>query len=268
MLTVFSIALTACAPEQQASDMAQNDEAESAVVLVDGRAITPAMLQNYARSRAQKDAGQLTPDEREALLDELIQIRLLTNEAEATGLVNDEALAAELELQRMQTVARQMISAHLDNNPVSDTELREAYEQNQEQLAGTQYKARHILVEEEAEAVEIIEALAQGADFEELARTSSTGPSGPNGGDLGWFTADRMVPPFASAVQSMEVGTFSQQPVQTRFGWHVILLEEKSDQQTPDLEAVRDDVTAIVTQSKVEAFLESLENNSSISRPN
>ncbi len=127
-----------------------------------------------------------------------------------------------------------------------------------DQFAGAQYKARHILVDAEQEAIDIIAELQQGEDFQELARTRSTGPSGPNGGDLGWFEADRMVPPFADAVRAMEAGSFSDAPVQTRFGWHVILLEEKSDARAPGLDAVRADVTQIVEQQRIEGYLEEL----------
>jgi peptidyl-prolyl cis-trans isomerase C len=250
--------LVGCANE---SDVAGDVAATTgdAIATVDGRPITAEMLQHYARSRAQRGVEQLTPEEHEALLDELIRLRLIATAAETTGVLQEQALVAELEFQRLQTVARRMISAHLDENPVSDAELRQAYDENQEQLAGTQYKARHILVDEESEAIEIIELLKQGADFQELARTRSTGPSGPNGGDLDWFEADRMVPPFADAVRAMEVGTFSQQPVQTRFGWHVILLEDESDQQAPAMEAVKDNLTTIVEQTKVQAYLDDLE---------
>ncbi|MDE0363708.1 MAG: peptidylprolyl isomerase, partial [Rhodospirillaceae bacterium] len=88
--------------------------------------------------------------------------------------------------------------------------------------------------------------------------------SGPNGGDLGWFSADTMVEPFANAVRSMEVGTYTAEPVQTRFGWHVILLEEMEDRAPPGLEAVRADITSVVEQQKVEAFLDSLREQAEI----
>jgi len=229
-----------------------------AIATVDGTPITEAMLDFYSISRAQKPAEDLTPEEHEAIMSELIQMVLLSNAANADGLLQDPEFAAELELQRLQAVARRQIGAHLDQSPVTEAELQQAYDENLEQLAGVQYKARHILVEQESEARDIIAELQQGADFQELARTRSTGPSGPNGGDLGWFSADRMVPPFAAAVKAMEVGTFTSEPVQTRFGWHVILLEEKSDARAPELDSVRGDVTSIVEQQKVQKYLDSL----------
>ena len=255
--------LTACTAENPAPT--PTVDMGNTLATVDGRAITESMLSYYSRTRAQKEAEDLTPEEREGLMNEVIQLVLLGNAAESGALMEDSSFLAELELQRLQTVARRQITAYLDENPITEADLQQAYQENLERLSGMQYKARHILVDAETEAQDIIAELQQGADFQELARTRSTGPSGPNGGDLGWFTADRMVPPFAAAVRSMEVGAFSSSPVQTRFGWHVILLEEKSEGTAPGLDAVRDDVTAIAEQGKVQEYLENLRGSATIS---
>ena len=254
--------LTACTAENStpppATDMG------TALMTVDGYAITEPMLSYYSRTRAQKEVADLQPEEREALMEELIQLVLLSNAAQAGTLLDDTDFRAELELQRLQAIARRQVTNYFDQNPITEAELQQAYDGNLEQLSGVQYKARHILVEDETEAQDIIAELQQGADFQELARTRSTGPSGPNGGDLGWFTAERMVPPFAAAVRSMDVGTFSSSPVQTRFGWHVILLEEKSDGTAPGLDAVREDVTSIAEQRKVQEYLDQLRGEADI----
>lgn len=92
-----------------------------------------------------------------------------------------------------------------------------------------EYKARHILLETEKEALSIVEELNNGADFEELAKEKSTGPSGPTGGDLGWFEADEMVEPFSKAVQEMEINTYTKKPVKSDFGWHIIRLDNKKE---------------------------------------
>ena len=206
----------------------------------------------------QKSTEDLSDEERDALFEEMIQFQLLAEAAVDAGLPQELDIAIDLELQRLQTLSRLMATRYLDENPVTSLELQGAYEENLDQLSGVQYKARHILVDQESEAVTIIGELEGGADFAQLAMDRSTGPTGPNGGDLGWFSADTMVEPFANAVLAMEVGTFTQQPVQTRFGWHVILLEETEDRQPPGLEAVRADITSLVEQQKVEAYLNSL----------
>ena len=261
IIVIGLVIATACTND--AADETEISEAEL-IATVDGYSISAAMFSFYARSRAQKDVPDLTPEEREQLLDELIQLVLLSNAAEAGGLVADDEFAAELELLQLQTIARRQIGAELERDPVTEVELRQAYEENLEQLAGVQYKARHILVDAESDAQNLIAELQQGADFQELARTHSTGPSGPDGGDLGWFSADRMVAPFATAVRTMEVGSYTTQPVQTRFGWHIILLEEKSDAVAPGFDAVRNDVTNMAEQQKVESYLERLRANAVI----
>lgn len=260
-LTIAALLIAGCAAEEPAApDAALGD----VIVTVDGQPISEPMLAYYSRTRVQQDPADLSPEEREGLIEELVQLRLIANAAEAGDTLSDSAFLAELELQRLQLIARRQITEYLRDNPATDAELQAAYDANIDQFAGAQYKARHILVESEQEASDIIAELDEGADFQELARTRSTGPSGPDGGDLGWFEADRMVPPFAAAVRAMEPGTFSETPVQTRFGWHVILLEEQSDARPPGLEAVRADVTQIVEQQRIENYLEALRASAAI----
>ncbi len=118
----------------------------------------------------------------------------------------------------------------------------------------TEYHAKHILVQTEDEAKAIKAKLDEGADFAKLAEANSTGPSGPNGGDLGWFTADRMVKPFADAVVAMDKGTVSD-PVQTEFGWHVISLEDTRTMEAPDFASIRDQLAMQWRREQVDAAI-------------
>ena len=189
----------------------------------------------------------------------------MADAAKTEGVTQEQDVVIDIELQTLQMLSRQMASRHLDQNPPTETELQLTYQQNIERLSGRQYKARHILVDAENEAIDVITELQAGGDFQQLAIEQSTGPSGPSGGDLGWFTASNMVPPFAAAVTAMDAGTFSETPVQTRFGWHVILLEDINDQQAPGLEAVRADITNLVEQENLQEFVDSLRDASVIS---
>ena len=258
------LVLGGCTDRPASAPAEVNPFGEDIVATIDGAPIYTTFFDAYAIARLQKPALELSDDERDALLEELIRFRLLAGEAVDSGLTRELDVAIELELQRLQMLSRIMATRHLDENPVTSIELQEAYERNIDQLSGVQYKARHILMDQESEAVAVIEELEGGADFAQLAMDRSTGPSGPSGGDLGWFSADGMVPPFADAVRAMEVGTFSQQPVQTRFGWHVILLEDVQDRQPPGLEAVRADIESLVEQQKIEAYLNSLREQAEI----
>lgn len=255
---VLVLVLGGCAEQPASAPQEVNPFGEATVATINGAPLYTSIFDAYAIARLQKPLEDLSDEERDALFEEMIQFQLLAEAAVDAGLPQEPDIAIDLELQRLQTLSRLMATRYLNENPVTSLELQGAYEQNIDQLSGVQYKARHILLDQESEAVAIIGELEGGADFAQLAMDRSTGPTGPNGGDLGWFSADTMVEPFANAVRTMEVGTFSRQPVQTRFGWHVILLEETEDRQPPGLEAVRADITSLVEQQKVEAYLNSL----------
>ena len=257
-IVAISLLLVGCSQEEQPEAQAPNLLQEASVATIDGQPIYTSLFERYAITRLQKASEDLSDNERSALIEELIQFYLMANAAEDAGISQEQDVVVNFELQRLQTLSRLVASRHLEANPPSETELQIAYEQNVERLSGVQYKARHILLDSEDEATAVIEELGAGTDFQELAIARSTGPSGPNGGDLGWFSSDTMVPPFAQAVSSMEVGTFSETPVQTRFGWHVILLEDTVDQEPPGLDAVRADITGVVEQRKIEEYLDSL----------
>ncbi len=265
--TIFSILLTGliaggCSQEQVVEP--PNPFGDESVATINGEPVYAAVFDGYSIARLQKSADDLSDEERDVLMEELIQFELMARAADAAGLTQEWDVAVGLEIQRLQAVSRAMATQHLEENAISESELQIAYEQNIERLSGLQYKARHILVAEETEASEIITELEGGADFQELAIGRSTGPTGPDGGDLGWFSADTMVAPFSAAVSEMEVGTFSEEPVQTRFGWHVILLEDVADQQPPGLEAVRADLTVLVEQRKIEEYLNALRDEAEI----
>lgn len=129
----------------------------------------------------------------------------------------------------------------------------------------TEYNASHILVETEEEAADIRQQLVDGADFAELAREKSTGPSGPNGGNLGWFSAGMMVAPFEEAVLALDVGQISA-PVETQFGWHVITLNETRLQDAPEIDAVREELQAGIQRQAVEAAITGLTENAEVIR--
>lgn len=260
-LIIVSLLLGACSQEQEVSEV-QNPFGEEVIATINDEPIYTSIFQRYSNMRLQKNVDDLSDDERDGLIEELIQFHLMTNAATNAGISQEQNVIIDLELQKLQMLSRLMATRHLEENPPSETELQIAYEQNIQRLSGVQYKARHILLDEESEAIEIIEELRGDADFQELATARSTGPSGPNGGDLGWFSADTMVPPFAQAVSSMEIGTFSEEPVRTRFGWHIIFLEDTLDSQPPGLEAVRADMTTFVEQRKIEDLLNSLRDRS------
>ncbi len=121
-----------------------------------------------------------------------------------------------------------------------------------------QFKARHILVPTQSEAIDLIARLDTGSDFATLAMDSSTGPSAKDGGALPWFSPSQMVKPFSDAVATLEDGKYTSEPVQTEFGWHVILREESRASEPPPLESIRENIEQNVAQKKFQAHLDVL----------
>jgi peptidyl-prolyl cis-trans isomerase C len=148
----------------------------------------------------------------------------------------------------------------IENNPVSPEMVQAEYERIKATIEGNEYKASHILVETEAEAKEIIGKLNKDpGTFAKLAKErSKDSGSAPGGGDLGWFDMGRMVPEFSTAVSKLEKGKFTQEPVQTQFGYHVILLEDVKPIEIPPLEAVAPQLAEQLEQQNWEKQMETL----------
>jgi peptidyl-prolyl cis-trans isomerase C len=228
------------------------------VFTVNGIAVDSSVVDMYLESRIQRPADQASAEERAVVEQELTDIYLLTTQPAAKALADDVRIKAQIELQGRAVLAQAVAADYFANNPASEEEILAAYEEQMSTAPEQQFKARHILVATQAAAVDLITQLDEGADFAELAKANSTGPTGPNGGDLGWFSPDQMVGPFSDAVGTLEDGAYTAEPVQTQFGWHVILREDSRDNQPPTLESVRDALKQRIEQTKFTAYLETL----------
>jgi peptidyl-prolyl cis-trans isomerase C len=198
------------------------------------------------------------------LVDREINQRLLMLAGQDAGLADDEEVKNQLAALERRLVAETYLERAIAEK-VTDDAIKAHYDEfiktNEPE---PQVHARHILLENEDDAKAVIAELDDGADFVELAKEKSTGPSGPNGGDLGFFNKGDMVAPFAEAAFAMEPGTYSKEPVQTQFGWHVILVEEKKDGIQPTLEEIRQQMEAEVTQQAVQDLIEELRSDAEV----
>ena len=231
------------------------------VKTINGVDLDSAVVDFYIESRTQRPASEVDPQGRATLIDELTDIYLISTQARADELAESERVKAQAELQYRGLLAQVVAADFVENNPASDEDIATeyaAYIAQFELQPPKEYKARHILVEEEAEAAALIVQLDEGADFAELARTHSIGPSKDDGGDLRWFAAENMAQPFGEAVIALENGKYSEQPVETRFGWHVIIREDSRDASPPTLESVRDAIKQRVEQQKLQRYIEGL----------
>lgn len=229
-----------------------------AALNVNGVDIDPAIVDFYIESRIQKPAAQATAEEQSMVVQELTDIYLLTTQPKAATLKKDPRVAAQIELQSRSALAQAVVQDFLAANPASDEEIAKEYETQMAMAPKEQFRARHILVPTQGVAQDLVTQLDGGADFQELAKEHSTGPTGPNGGDLGWFAPGQMVKPFSDAVATLEDGAYTATPVQTQFGWHVILREESRENVPPPIESVRDAIKQRVEQAKFQGYVEKL----------
>ncbi|WP_424832189.1 peptidylprolyl isomerase [Ruegeria sp.] len=196
------------------------------------------------------------------IVEQLVQQQMLSQQQE--GLSSQNALT--LENEKRSLLAVQSINA-ISDAEVTDEAIQAAYDAQFAEFVGEdEFNASHILVETEKEANELKTQLDEGVDFAELAKEKSTGPSGPNGGALGWFGKGRMVPEFEGAVVGLEKGQVSD-PVQTQFGWHVIILNDKRKTEAPELEAVREELAQTLQQEAIQDRIDELIQQAQIDRP-
>jgi peptidyl-prolyl cis-trans isomerase C len=221
------------------------------------------VLDLLLESRLQKTADQATAEEIASAADELSNIYAIASLPRAVELGKDPRIQAQIELQEKAILFNAFANDFLEKNAPTDQEILDVYEQQAALAPPQEFKARHILVETQSEALALIEKLNGGADFTALAKENSTGPSGPSGGDLGWFTAQAMVKPFSDAVALLADGSYTTKPVQTQFGWHVILREASRDSAPPPLESVRDAIKQRIQQQKFQEFMSTLRSKSS-----
>ena len=241
-----------------ATALLASSAASAQVATINGKEISEDVYNLFFEMRFQKPAIQAAPEERGMAIEMLEDIYLLTTQTKANELAEEPRVKAQIELQTRSILAQAVASDFVKNNPASDEEVLAAYNEQVKANPPEEYKARHILVETQSEALGLIKQLDDGADFAELAKEKSTGPSGPNGGDLGWFGPNQMVAPFSAAVAELEDGAYSKSPVQTQFGWHVILREDSRKSTPPTLESVRDVVKQRIEQEKLQDYLAQL----------
>ena len=260
---VSSFFIAACQQDTQTagSDASPAVDKSEAVAVVNGTYISKAAFEALKKDIAKRTQGQEFPNEQ--LLDELIKRELLVQEAEQKKLVDTPEVKASLDAMRKTVLTQAAMQDFLKSNVVTDEELKIEFDKK---VGGgkTEYKARHILVKTEEEAKGLIENLTKGGNFEELAKQHSTGPSATNGGDLGWFMPQQMVPPFSEAVVALENGKFTMEPVQTNFGWHIILKEDSRAQAAPPFESVKEQLRPMLQRQKLHDYLVGLRDKAEI----
>jgi peptidyl-prolyl cis-trans isomerase C len=192
------------------------------------------------------------------LVTQAVNMALVQEAAEAEGLATSAEVKEKLALASDQIMQEVYLQQKIDA-ALTDAAVQAEYEKRIADFTPAQeIQARHILLEKEEEARDVVAKLEEGGDFVELAKEFSIGPSAENGGDLGFFQDGQMVKPFSEAAFALEKGTYTKEPVQTQFGWHVILLEDSRDTQPPALDTVRADIENSLSGAAVNGLIEGL----------
>jgi peptidyl-prolyl cis-trans isomerase C len=257
-------ALAACQPKGGATTAAA--DTSPALATVNGATITQNFFDFYIKAIAGKKPSDLTPEQQSVALDNLIRARLVAQQADKDGV--DKTVDTEdlLELTRLNVLQQTMEERYLKDKKPTEQELRAEYENQVAALPKLEYHARHVLVATEPFAQGVVQSLEKGAKFEDVAKKESMDSSKDNGGDLGWFTPDRMVKPFADAVTSLKPGDYTHKPIQTQYGWHVIQLVDTRPLSPPPFDQVKQRLEQVVQAKKFKAYTDDLISKAKIDR--
>ncbi len=228
------------------------------VAIVNGKPVPTARLNVLAEQLAA--AGRPVDDNVRAQLKEEVVLReVFMQEAQKRGVASSKEFKDQMELARQTIMIRALFTDFNRKNPVTDAELKAEYDQLVAANSGKEYRARHILVEQEDDAKAIIKSLKGGAKFEDIAKKQSKDPgSGANGGDLDWAPAASYVPEFSEAMVKLEKGQLSQEPVKSQFGWHVIRVDDIRQAEMPQFEEIKPQMAQQMQQKKLQEFQQGL----------
>jgi peptidyl-prolyl cis-trans isomerase C len=258
--------LLAAAPFAAQAQETAADPAKAAAVdpntviaTVDGQPVTEADLQQAIQDLDQQFARLPEEQKRAAALSAVIEIRLLANEAVAKGFDKSPEYLRRMAFLQQRALHGEVIEKEVAAT-ITDEDIRKRYDT---EMANTppvnEVHARHILVKTKEEADAIVKQLDGGAKFEDIAKEKSSDPgSGAQGGDLGWFGPGQMVPEFETAAFALEPGSYTKEPVQSQFGWHIIKVEDKRAKQPPAFEQVKEQFRSLLLREKYFALVKQL----------
>lgn len=248
-----SLAVLALALAVAGSAAAQN------VAVVNGKAVPKSRVDLLMVQATRGGQQPVTPELEQRVREEVVLREVFAQEAEKRGVAASADYRNQMELARQTILIRELFTDYQKKNPVSDAEAKAEYDKFKGQATGTEYRARHILVEKEDEAKSLLKQLSAGAKFDELAKKHSTDKgSGANGGDLDFAKPDSYVPEFAQAMVALKKGETSAAPVKTQFGWHIIRLEDTREAQFPPFEEVKPQVVQRLSQQKLQQYQDDL----------
>ncbi|MCK4864245.1 MAG: peptidylprolyl isomerase [Gammaproteobacteria bacterium] len=238
---------------------------KNTVAAVNGKKVTQKQYQTYLKQlQARNPKGKQAPLNRQLILNELINREVLLQEAKKLKLHKDKKVAALIEQQKNNILIQALLSKSPAAKPVKEKELKAFYDKEIVGSDPKEYKARQIQVKDEAKAKEIIKKLNDGANFEEVAKEESVGISKKDGGDLGWFATEAMPPALAKAIKKQKLGTHSQKPIKTQYGYHIIKLEDSRKRQMKSFDDVKNQIQQLIQNQRLKEYVIKLRNKAKI----
>jgi len=238
--------------------MAQN------VAVVNGKAVPKARIEALAQQVA-RSGRPVTAEMQGQLREEVIAREIFMQEAQKKGLDATEDYKLQLELARQTILIRELFSDYQKANPVTDADIQAEYDRFIASTSGTEYRARHILVEKEDQARAIIASIKKGQKFEDIAKKQSKDPgSGAKGGDLDWASPGNFVKEFSEAMTSLKKGQMTENPVKSQFGFHIIRLDDVRQAQVPKFEEVKPQIAQQLQQGRMNAYQQDLRSKAKV----
>jgi peptidyl-prolyl cis-trans isomerase C len=224
-----------------------------------GKALYPQSQFDFMLKERLAQGAPDTPELRNAIREELNTRELLAREAKKANLDKNPDIKQQMDLAGQTVLVRAYVTDWIKKNPIPDAELRKEYDAIKAQMGDKEYKVKHILVEKEDEAKDIIAQLQKGGKFDELAKARSKDPgSKDRGGDLDWNAPGGFVKPFSDAMVATPKGKFTPTPVQTQFGYHVILVEDVRDAKVPSFDEVKPQLQQRVQAAQLDKYFKEL----------
>ncbi|HQR02666.1 MAG: peptidylprolyl isomerase [Proteobacteria bacterium] len=227
---------------------------KDAVAVVNGKAI-PKSRADFLLAVQKSQGHPETPELRNAIRDNLITREALVQEAIKRGIEKRSDIQTQLEMSRQDVLVNAYLADYVRSHPVSDEQIKKEYDAYRANTGNTEYHARHILVETEDQAKDIIARLQKGETFADLAKLSKDPGSKDKGGDLGWSVPSGYVKPFSDAMTALKKGQYTLTPVKTDFGWHVIKLEDTRDFKAPSLDELKPQIVNALQRQMVEQHI-------------
>ncbi|CAD5374813.1 putative parvulin-type peptidyl-prolyl cis-trans isomerase [Rubrivivax sp. A210] len=228
------------------------------IATVNGKPVPKARVEQLLQQAA-RAGQQVTPEMQGQARDQVVLREIFVQEANKRGIAATPDFAAQMELARQSILIRELFEDYRKKNPISDADAKVEYDKFKAQSSGTEYRARHILVEKEEEAKALIAQIKGGASFEDLAKKNSKDPgSGANGGDLDFAKAESYVPEFSGALTKLKKGEMTEAAVKSQFGWHIIRLDDTREAQFPGFDDVKGQIKQRLEQAKMQQYQEDL----------